>query len=288
MAIEAAYVGILVGCGVFGSSLIVVFVLLYCGGSFDRMRHEAAGLPETPGEEKPKLYDALLHVAKKQSLKPKDVELHGHMVQLRPLDPLKDAEQLYNISNGKARGGIYTMQDFDASELIWKHLPIGPFASVEALQQYLVRSAKESDSRSFVILEAKSLLIIGTLSIFANEPEHLCCQIGRIWLTPSFHGTGASVEAVYLVLRHLFESNYRRVEWRCDGYDIRSRKTAHSLGFTFEALLRKHRISKECNVDTALFAAVNGEWIAIRDQLEKKLEKFLKKSKKVMLKSKFE
>lgn len=131
--------------------------------------------------------------------------------------------------------------------------------------------------------------IIGALSILANAVEHLRCEIGNVWLTPAFHGSGASVEALYLMLRHLFGLNYRRIEWRCDGYDLRARKAAHSLGFTFEGLLRKHRIVDQANADTAVFAAVNSEWTAIREQLETKLRKILAKKNhhsKVMLKGK--
>ena len=47
---------------------------------------------------------------------------------------------------------------------------------------------------------------------------------------------------------------YRRVEWKCDALNARSRAAAERLGFTFEGVFRSHMIVKGRNRDTAWFS----------------------------------
>lgn len=152
--LDPAMIGILVGCGVFCASIVAVFFLLYYGGSFDRMRHEAAGLPGTPGEAKPKLFDALLLAAKTLPLKPTGVELKGVLVHIRPLDLEKDAVQLYKISNGKAVGDSSnsSSSDYDAERMIWKYLPYGPFDSAEEMKAHLKALDRVNTNRTYVVV----------------------------------------------------------------------------------------------------------------------------------------
>jgi RimJ/RimL family protein N-acetyltransferase len=92
-----------------------------------------------------------------------------------------------------------------------------------------------------------------------------------MWLVPSFQNTTASAESVMLVLQYLFKMGYRRVEWRCDGHNVRARKAAHNFGFSFEGVLRKDSIVKKSNCDTVVFSVINNEWPTVRDHLLRKL-----------------
>lgn len=102
-----------------------------------------------------------------------------------------------------------------------------------------------------------------------HAPRDLRVQIDALWLAPAFQGAGALAKSVLLLLTHLFETiGYRRVEWRCDGHNVRARRAAHSLGFVFEGVLRKHAIVKQSNCDAVVFAAINSEWPMMKDQLQ--------------------
>ena len=57
----------------------------------------------------------------------------------------------------------------------------------------------------------------------------------------------------------------RRVEWKCDALNARSRAAAERLGFTFEGVFRQHMIVKGRNRDTAWFSMLDAEWPARRD-----------------------
>jgi RimJ/RimL family protein N-acetyltransferase len=55
--------------------------------------------------------------------------------------------------------------------------------------------------------------------------------------------------------REAFEElGNRRVEWKCDALNARSRAAAERLGFTFEGVFRQHMIIKGRNRDTAWYS----------------------------------
>ena len=55
-------------------------------------------------------------------------------------------------------------------------------------------------------------------------------------------------------------SSYRRVELRIDAANARARKSAERVGFFLEGVLRKHRVVRSANRDTALYSMTNGDW----------------------------
>jgi RimJ/RimL family protein N-acetyltransferase len=73
--------------------------------------------------------------------------------------------------------------------------------------------------------------------------EHLRSEIGWTWLARETWGSGANVEAKLLLLTHAFEhAGLRRVEFKTDARDKRSRGALETLGAKFEGILRKHMV----------------------------------------------
>ena len=67
------------------------------------------------------------------------------------------------------------------------------------------------------------------------------------------------------MLREAFdELGNRRVEWKCDALNARSRAAAERLGFTFEGVFRQHMIIKGRNRDTAWYSMLDDEWPAVQ------------------------
>ena len=110
---------------------------------------------------------------------------------------------------------------------------------------------------------------IGAASFMSNEPSHLKIELGSIWYSPLAQRTGANTEATYLMLRHAFELGYRRVEWKCDARNERSRRAAERLGFRFEGIQDAHYIVKGRNRDTAWFRILDDEWPQIRRRFDR-------------------
>jgi RimJ/RimL family protein N-acetyltransferase len=75
------------------------------------------------------------------------------------------------------------------------------------------------------------------------------------------------------MMREAFDGlGYRRVEWKCDALNARSRAAALRLGFTFEGVFRAHMIVRSRNRDSAWFSLLDTEWPAARDALERWLD----------------
>ena len=101
-----------------------------------------------------------------------------------------------------------------------------------------------------------------------REPAHLKVELGSIWYGPVVQGSGVSAETTYLLLQHAFALGYRRVEWKCDALNQRSRRGALAYGFSFEGIQDAHYIVKRKNRDTAWFRMLDTEWPSLADRLK--------------------
>lgn len=146
-------------------------------------------------------------------------------------------------------------------EALWRFMPYGPFAGVPEMSDWLKASAAVADSIPFVARELSSGRIAGMICYLRLTPAHGCGELGGIWYPPAFQRTKINTEAVYLLLRHLFEDlGYRRAEWKCHHLNERSRASAARLGFVFEGVFRRHMVLKGENRDTVWFSMLDAEW----------------------------
>jgi RimJ/RimL family protein N-acetyltransferase len=104
-------------------------------------------------------------------------------------------------------------------------------------------------------------------NFMSNSPEHLKIELGGIWYSPIVQRTAANTEATYLMLNHAFGLGYRRVEWKCNALNERSRRAALRMGFQFEGIQESHMIMKGRNRDTAWFRILVHEWSAVEAHL---------------------
>jgi RimJ/RimL family protein N-acetyltransferase len=178
--------------------------------------------------------------------------LAGERVVLRPVDPDADATALFEASRDPA---------------IWDYLPYGPYASAEELREALVDRARSDDPVFFTVVVDD--VPLGSLSYLRITPQHGVIEIGHIWFGTPLQRTPAATEAIYLLARHVFDDlGWRRLEWKCDAQNAKSRRAAERFGFTFEGIFRKHMIVKGRDRDTAWFSIVDYEWPAIRAAFE--------------------
>jgi RimJ/RimL family protein N-acetyltransferase len=197
--------------------------------------------------------------------RPRETDYHGRRVALSPLRaelvPARVATLLEDLHSG-SHGDPKT-------ESLWTYMAYGPFADRGAMHAWLERCASSSDPLFLVVHDMQSQKAVGIATFMAIRPEMRCLELGNIWYVAKAQGTGINSEAVYLMLREAFEQGYRRVEWKCDSLNERSRRAALRLGFTFEGIFRQHMIVKGRNRDTAWFAMLDHEWPSVRARLEK-------------------
>jgi RimJ/RimL family protein N-acetyltransferase len=182
---------------------------------------------------------------------PQPAELRGSYVLLRPVS-VDDAGALYGAGCEPA---------------IWTYLPYGPYDSVDAMRSRVAEIEGSRDPLYLtVIRDGRPHGIVSYLHI---DAEHGSIEIGHIWFGTSLQRTTAATEAVYLLMTHAMDDlGYRRLEWRCNALNEKSRRAAERFGFTFEGILRNHQVVKGRNRDTAWYSITDDEWPAIRAAFE--------------------
>jgi RimJ/RimL family protein N-acetyltransferase len=202
-------------------------------------------------------------------LKPAPVTLTGEYIELRPLDLERDIAALHAVSNGQpVQLGERSVAAYDPETLVWRYMGAGPFASAAELASTLRAQVDAPNGLCLCVRDRATDHPIGVVTYMNNFPEHLKVELGNIWYSPLVQRTKVSLESTYLLLRHAFDLGYRRVEWKCDRLNERSRRSALRMGFQFEGIQDAHFIVKGRNRDTAWFRILDREWPEVRKRLE--------------------
>ncbi len=182
----------------------------------------------------------------------------GARARLEPLDPDRHAVALFAAAQGP-----------DADPRLWDFLPYGPFPDRGAFAAWLGGCAASDDPLFFAVVDAASGRPSGMASFLRITPDHGVIEIGHIWFGATLQRTPAATDAIYLLARRAFDLGYRRLEWKCDARNDRSRRAAERFGFTYEGTFRQHLVVKGRNRDTAWYAMLDGEWPAARAAFER-------------------
>jgi len=217
----------------------------------------------------PRLSQTQLDLRGQLPLKPDPVTLAGERVRLLPLDLERDTAALYAVSNGQPISvGERSHPAYDAERLIWRYMLDGPFDTIDAFRDYLRPQVDARDGLCLCVQEVTTAQPIGVVNYMTNVPTHLKIELGSIWYSPIAQRTGANTEATMLMLEHAFGLGYRRVEWKCNARNLRSREAALRMGFRFEGIQEAHYILQGRNRDTAWFRILDHEWPMVREHLE--------------------
>ena len=184
--------------------------------------------------------------------------LEGRYVSVRPVDPGVDAEPLWAASHDGS----------DAASLVWTYLSYGPFERDGGMREWLAE-CEPSDDPLFLTVVSHDDGPVGMAAFLNIDVAHRRLELGHIWYAPQAQRTESNTETTYLMLREAFDGlGHRRVEWKCDALNERSRAAALRLGFTFEGVFRRHMIVKGRNRDSAWFSMTDEEWPAARAALK--------------------
>jgi RimJ/RimL family protein N-acetyltransferase len=187
--------------------------------------------------------------------------MEGRFCIVEPVDPARHAADLH-IANSLDREGRN-----------WTYLPYGPFDRLEDYRAWLDRASAADDPLFHVIIERRSGRAVGVASYMRIDPPAGVIEVGGINYAPPLQRTPAATEAMYLMMRRVFdELGYRRYEWKCDALNAPSRAAAQRLGFRYEGMFRQATIYKARNRDTCWFSILDTEWQALKCGFERWLE----------------
>ena len=184
--------------------------------------------------------------------------LAGQYVRLERLDPARHGEDLW-----------LALQGPDADPQMWQYLNYGPFATRGPFDHWLSGHATSSDPLFYTVMDNSSGTALGLLSYLSLVPAHGSLEIGHVCFGHALQRSVQASETIYLLARYAFALGNRRLEWKCDNANLRSKRAAERFGFSHEGIFRQHLIRKGRNRDTAWFSLLDHEWPAMQLAFER-------------------
>ena len=183
--------------------------------------------------------------------------VEGRACRLEPMDSARHAPALYAAFAG---------EEDEAGE--WQYLPYGPFENEAAYTEWLRTYGASSGRMFFAIVDTTADRPVGQASFQNAVPHHGTVEIGNIRFSSAMQRTILATEAIFLMMRHVFEAGYRRLEWKTHAGNTRSRRAAQRFGLSWEGRFRSHMVSRGRSRDTAWFACIDREWPALKAAFE--------------------
>ncbi len=184
--------------------------------------------------------------------------LQGRTVSLVPVSAEEHGQPLFD-----------SFCDSDAQDRLWTYMGYGPFADISEFGEWLTNQEASSDPLYYTIVPGKPGQPSGMASFMRMDVANGVAEIGNIWFAPSLQKTRAATEAIFLMMRHVLETQAcRRLEWKCNALNAASRRAADRYGFAFEGVFRNHMVVKNRNRDTAWYAIIGEEWPPLRAAIE--------------------
>ena len=189
---------------------------------------------------------------------PQRTDYKGRFITLSPINPQTDVGELYECSHGS-----------EVKEQIWTYMSYGPFEDEHGMHTWLEEGAGSQDPLFFRVHHLGSKRCVGMVSFLNIASDMRRLELGHIWYSPNFQRSNVNTETIYLMLCEAFDRlKYRRVEWKCDSLNEKSRSAALRLGFKFEGIFRQHMLIKGRNRDTAWYSMLDSEWSAVKKNME--------------------
>jgi len=187
------------------------------------------------------------------------LQLTGNLVELLPLEEHHFSE----------------LKELAKDKRIWEHYIYD--GSDSARFQEILESAlalREKGSQfPFVIFHKVDKRIIGSTRFLDIQPVHKKLEIGSTWVQPDFWGSAVNLECKFLLLTYAFETLYaKRVQFKTDENNVRSRKAIEKIGGQFEGILRNDMLRDNNTLrNSAVYSIIEGEWEENKMKLTKLL-----------------
>jgi RimJ/RimL family protein N-acetyltransferase len=189
--------------------------------------------------------------------RPPRLALHGRYCRLEPVDLQRHAADLFAAYMDAPDGRDWTYLSAERPE------------TLTLFEEYFARLAKSEDPLHCTIVDTETAKPVGTAALMRIDPAVGVIEVGSIAYSPRMKRTRAGTEAMYLLMRLVFDDlGYRRYEWKCDSLNGPSRIAAQRYGFTFEGIFRRAIVYKGRSRDTAWYSIIVEEWPRIRTAFE--------------------
>jgi RimJ/RimL family protein N-acetyltransferase len=178
----------------------------------------------------------------------------------KPVTLVGERVRLEHLSNSH----LESLSDAGAHQEVWRWLPSDHHAP--GAMASFIESALDQHDRSlavpFATVDAAQSKAVGSTRFHCIEPAHRRLEIGMTWISPACQRSFINTEAKLLQLWYAFEVlGCRRVEFKADAENVKSRNAILRLGAKEEGYFRKHMIYPDGrNRDSVYFSVLDDEW----------------------------
>jgi RimJ/RimL family protein N-acetyltransferase len=150
---------------------------------------------------------------------------------------------------------------------------VGPYDGFDDYLAAIKAGLLRDDFLTHAVIDAASGKAVGVASYLNINPTAGSIEVGGIAYSPALQHKSAGTEAMYLMMRRVFdELGCRRYEWKCNALNAPSRAAAERYGFRFEGIFRQADLVKGRNRDTAWFSMIDSEWPRTKAAFERWLD----------------
>lgn len=154
-------------------------------------------------------------------------------------------------------------------EIHFKYLKYGPFEKIDQFQEF-VRSKEEPKNNTVLYTIFVNGKAVGFVSYLRIKPDNGTIEIGHLNFSQQLACTRAATEAIYLLLQYAFDTlGYRRVEWKCNALNQKSRQAAIRFGFQYDGTWVKAEVAKGRSRDNSWYSMIDDEWIEVKKEYQR-------------------
>ncbi len=182
----------------------------------------------------------------------------GNTVKLVAVDPGCHAATLYNLTH-----------DCDGADTLWDYMGYGPFSNIDEMANWMAACSASDSAVFYTMIDCRTGHPFGMASYLNIHQPDGRIEIGNIWIAPFAQRSALATEAIFLLMTHAMDVlKFRRLEWKCNALNEKSRNAAKRFGFSYEGTFYRHMIVKGKNRDTAWFSITEDEWPQLRTNFE--------------------
>jgi RimJ/RimL family protein N-acetyltransferase len=182
---------------------------------------------------------------------PSRCTLTGAQVRLVPLSSTH-VDELYDALCGPDDAGL------------WTYRPSPMPADRAGLGDLVAAAESDEPAVTFAIVPNAVESPRGMATLMRVDAAQGSIEVGSILFARSLQRTRAATEAMWLLMRHVFDDlGYRRYEWKCDSLNEPSRAAARRLGFRYEGRFRQAMVYQGRNRDTDWFSLTDDDWLCL-------------------------
>jgi len=182
----------------------------------------------------------------------------GNTVELIPIDPDAHCAMLYTLTH-----------DCEGADTLWDYMGYGPFSNVDEMARWMATCSVPGSAVFYTMIDRSTERPFGMASYLNINQHDGRIEIGNIWIAPVAQRSAIATEAIFLLMTNAMDAlKFRRLEWKCNALNAKSRQAAKRLGFSFEGTFFRHMIVKGKNRDTAWFSITEDEWPRLRANFE--------------------